>query len=203
MARNLTFGQIRAGLQSYTGESSDFMLNENISTNFPRASKPASVLIPLVSKSDGIMVTFTRRASHLKYHAGQISFPGGKQEDGDVDSLATALREAREEINLDPSQVEILGQCPCHETVTDFRITPYVGKVSPQFAPLAQIEEVAEIFDVALDFLMDMDNYRIESVMRDGRKYRYIGLNYHGYHIWGATARILYGLTNHLNEQCN
>ena len=202
MSLNLTFDKIRVGLQTYHGESSDFMLNENLSDIKPRAREPASVLIPLVRKSDGIMVIFTRRASHLKYHAGQISFPGGKTEQWDKDYLSTALREAKEEIDLDPTQVEILGQCPPHETVTGFRITPFVGKVDPEFNPSPQIEEVAEIFEVSLNFLMDISNYRIEEITREGKEYRYIGLNYHEYHIWGATARILHGFASHFNEQC-
>ncbi len=202
MSLHLTFDQISYGLETYRGGSSDYMLNEGLLEHIPRAKRPASVLIPLVSRPEGVMVIFTRRTSHLKYHAGQISFPGGKAEHWDRDELGTALREAKEEIGLDPAQVEVLGVCPPHETVTGFRITPFVGKVDPLFDAMAQIEEVAEIFEVSLDFLMDLTNYRIESIMRDGKKYRYIGLNYHDYHIWGATARILNGLARHLNERC-
>ena len=199
MAYNLTFGQIGSGLQTYQGESSDFILNEYLSDYRHIAKKPASVLIPLIKKSEGIKVLFTRRSSHLKYHAGQISFPGGKAEEGDRNALATALREAKEEINLDSSKVKILGQCPAHETVTGFRITPFVGKITPPFKPSPQIEEVAEIFEVSLGFLMDLENYKTETLLREGKKYRYLGMNYNGYHIWGATARILYGLASHLN----
>lgn len=199
MLYDLTFDQIGSGLQTYEGESSDFILNEYLSDFRHIAKKPASVLIPLVRRPAGINVLFTRRSSHLKYHAGQISFPGGKTEKGDRNNLETALREAKEEINLDASNVAILGQCPAHETVTGFRITPFVGRIISQFTPSPQIEEVAEIFEVSLNFLMDLDNYQTETLLRDGKKYRYLGMNYKGYHIWGATARILYGLANHLN----
>ena len=199
MSYNLTFNQIASGLRTYQVESSDYILNEEFAASRPKARKPASVLIPLINKPEGIKVIFTRRASHLKYHAGQISFPGGKTDKGDRNSLETALREAKEEINLAASKVEILGKCPAYETVTGFRITPFVGKITSPFKPAPQIEEVAEIFEVSLDFLLELGNYRTETLMREGRKYRYLGMNYHGYHIWGATARILFGLASHLN----
>ncbi len=200
MSCNLTFEQIGLGLQSYQGESSDFILNEYLPDYRHIAKKPASVLIPLIKKPKGINVIFTRRSSHLKYHAGQISFPGGKAEEGDRNALATALREAKEEINLNSSKVKILGQCPAYETVTGFRITPFVGKITPPFKPSPQIAEVAEIFEVSFNFLMDLENYKIKTLLREGKKYRYLGMNYNGYHIWGATARILFGLANHLNS---
>ncbi len=198
----LTFECIREALLTYREKSSDFQLNEHLRKHDIRPKRPAGVLIPLIHRPNGINVILTQRSQHLKYHAGQVAFPGGKFEKKDKNLMSTALREAREEVGLDPSVVSIIGRCPDHETGTGFRMTPYVGKITQSFSPVPQVEEVAAIFEVPLELLMQTKNYQIFSTQRNNLDYRYYGLNYLTYHIWGATAKILHGFANHLEATC-
>lgn len=154
----------------------------------------AAVLTPLVVRESGLTVLFTQRTAHLRDHAGQVSFPGGRIEACDGDAIAAALRESREEIGLDPGQVEILGLLPEHFTVTGFRITPVVGLVFPPLDLKLDDFEVAEVFEVPLEFLLDGANYRRESVATAGRKRNFWVVPWREYFIWGATAAILVSL---------
>src|SRR5204863_984877 len=124
-----------------------------------QALRPAAVLIPIVDRRQenpaGLSVLFTRRASHLRDHSGQVSFPGGRVAAADASPEATALREAFEEIGLAPARVELLGRLPEYHTRTGFRITPVVGLLLPPFELRADANEVEEIFEVPLDFLLD------------------------------------------------
>ena len=171
--------------------SSDFDLNPEARPRVPRRLRPASVLVPLVPRGAGLNVILTRRAVRLKHHPGQIAFPGGKQDPGDADARAAALREAREEIGLGGADVEILGPFDRHETVTDFNVTPFVGLVSPRFRPVVDRSEVEEVFEVPLAFVLDPANYQIHGRRWQGGWRRYYVVPYGPYYIWGATARIL------------
>jgi 8-oxo-dGTP pyrophosphatase MutT (NUDIX family) len=152
----------------------------------------------VVDRPRGLSVLFTRRTDHLHAHAGQISFPGGGAEEGDGSPEATALRETREEIGLDPAHVQLLGRLPEYRTVTGYRVMPVVGLVSPPFDLTPDDFEVAEVFEVPLAFLLDPANHRRETMKREGRTRHYYAMPYGHYYIWGATAGMLMNLYAHL-----
>jgi 8-oxo-dGTP pyrophosphatase MutT (NUDIX family) len=156
--------------------------------------RPAAVLVGLVEGSDGPALLLTRRTEHLRDHAGQICFPGGRIEAADAGPTAAALREAEEEIGLDPGRVGVLGELPTYQTITGFRIHPVVGWVSPPFTPRPDPYEVAEVFEVPLHFVLDPENHRRQSYRRGSLTRGYYVLPYHGRFIWGATAGILVNL---------
>jgi len=157
----------------------------------PEKLRPASVLVPVIDRPGGFTVLFTRRTSHLHDHAGQISFPGGRVEPGDSTPAHTALRETEEEIGLSPSRVEILGALHEYVTVTGYRVTPVVGLVRPPFSLTPDEFEVAEIFEVPLEFFLDPANHQRNSVLYEGRQRIYYAMPYREYYIWGATAGMM------------
>ncbi|MEW6341747.1 MAG: CoA pyrophosphatase [Pseudomonadota bacterium] len=157
----------------------------------------AAVLVPLVVRNGGLTVLLTQRADHLNDHAGQVSFPGGRHEPSDANATATALREAQEEVGLDPARVEVLGCLPDYLTGTGFRVTPVVGLVHPPFTLEADSLEVAEVFEVPLGFLMDPSHHEVRVFRWDGGERRFFAMPYPRgdmaghYFIWGATAGML------------
>ncbi|MBI1905112.1 MAG: CoA pyrophosphatase [Rhodocyclales bacterium] len=155
---------------------------------------PAAVLVPLVVHPHGLNVLLTRRTDHLHHHPGQISFPGGRVEAGDTSRVVTALRETEEEIGLVPEQVELLGHLPDYLTGTGFCVTPVIGLVHPPLELQLDTFEVAEVFEVPLDFLMNPDNHKVHSMEYQGRMREYHAMPYGDYYIWGATAGILVSL---------
>jgi 8-oxo-dGTP pyrophosphatase MutT (NUDIX family) len=155
----------------------------------------AAVLIGLVERAGGPFVLLTQRTTHLRDHAGQISFPGGRVEPGDASIAATALREAQEEIGLDPSKVEILGELASYDTVTGFRIHPVVGWLTPPFELRPDPYEVDEVFELPLDFVIDPVNHRRQSLRRGPLTRTYYVLPFEDRFIWGATAGILVNLS--------
>src|SRR5882762_4193153 len=159
-----------------------------------REIRPAAVLVPVVNQESGLTVLFTRRASHLNDHAGQISFPGGRAEPGDAGAAETAMRETREEIGLAAERVEVLGHLPQYVTVTGYRVTPVVGLVTPPLDLKPDDFEVAEVFEAPLAFLLDTANHQRNHVLFDGRERYYYAIPYRGYYIWGATAGMLMNL---------
>jgi len=179
--------------------SSDFDLNPGVPWGQSTAAlRPAAVLVPLIERPQGLAVILTKRASHLKHHPGQIAFPGGKADAGDADCTATALREANEEIGLAPDNVAVLGTLPFHHTVTDFKVTPVVGRVLAPFTPTPEAGEVSEVFEVPLAHLSDPANFIVEGRFWGGSKRYYYTIPYGPYYIWGATARILRGFAERL-----
>jgi len=168
-----------------------------------RAPAPASVLVPLVERDDGLNLLLTRRTEHLRDHAGQISFPGGRVEPGDADTVEAALREAEEEVGLPRSHVEVIGRLPDYTTITAFVVTPVVALVRPGFALALDPFEVAEAFEVPLAFLMDPANHRRHEFEFAGAPRRFLSMPWSGidaegrtreYFIWGATAAMLRNL---------
>ena len=156
-----------------------------------RDLKPAGVLIPIIERGGACTVLFTRRSPELRYHPGQVSFPGGRMEPGDADILATALREAHEEVGIDPTGVEIAGFLPPLPTVSGYAVTPIIGLVPPDAPIVPDPTEVERVFEVPLDFLVAPGNRR--SSWRDvhGERVSVTEYRYAGERIWGATASIL------------
>ena len=160
---------------------------------------PAAVLVPIVDRRGDPTVLLTRRTEHLKDHAGQISFPGGRVDPGDADAEAAALREASEEVGLDASAVRLVGRLDTYVTRTGFEVTPVVGLVSPPFALRLDDFEVAEAFEVPLAFILDHGSRRTHSRVYDGRQRFFYAYPYGDHFIWGATAGMLSNLAEVLN----
>lgn len=180
--------------------SSDFDLNPGIVLANDRVLRSAAVLIAVSTFNGRPELILTKRASSLKHHPGQIAFPGGKQDKEDSDLAQTALREAREEISLPPEYVKILGELPDHETVTGFCVTPIVGHVEHEFDGVPETGEVEEVFAVPLDHVLNPRNYQIQYRYWRGVKRKYYAIPYGPYYIWGATARILRGLADRVDQ---
>ena len=165
--------------------------------------KSAAVLIALVNNSDdmnssGLQVLLTKRASHLKHHPSQISFPGGKVEPTDKNLTHTALREAQEEIGLSPEAVTIIGQLPNYEVISGYQVTPIVAIIdSPQYYQ-KDANEVDEIFQVPLEHFLQSENHRSIISYRNGDHHNVHFFPYKHYNIWGATAAMLKDLVDHI-----
>ncbi|MEO1281849.1 MAG: CoA pyrophosphatase [Pseudomonadota bacterium] len=161
------------------------------------APKPAAVLVGILD-NDALDVYFTQRTSVLPTHAGQISFPGGKIDFDDPGPTEAALREAQEEIGLTSRHVEPLGFLETYRTGTGYSIQPLVALIDPEFVPEPNPSEVAELFTVPLDYLMDENRMDIHDRVIDGRDRRFYAVNYNDRFIWGATAGILRNMRERL-----
>ena len=153
--------------------------------------KPAGVLVPIMERPDGLAVLLTQRASHLKHHAAQASFPGGRMEDHDEDVLATALRETHEEVGIHPQFVDVIGYLRAMPTITGFAVTPVVALVSDKAELVIDRTEVDYAFEVPLDFLLDEGNDTLAERKWEGRNFRLREFHYNGERVWGATAYML------------
>ncbi|KRS11242.1 hypothetical protein XM53_16780 [Roseovarius atlanticus] len=182
---------LRDALQGDMAPSSDYDLNPDVVLPEGRKLRPAGVLVPIEVTEAGARLWLTKRSSALQHHPGQVAFPGGKQEEGDADIVAAALREAHEEIGLSPDKVEVLGTLPPHETVTSFYVTPVIGVISGPFEPVPEAGEVEEVFSVPLEHVMELGRFRVESRRWRGTRRHYFAVPYGPYYIWGATARML------------
>jgi 8-oxo-dGTP pyrophosphatase MutT (NUDIX family) len=155
---------------------------------------PAAVLVPVIVRETGLTMLLTQRTAHLRDHAGQVSFPGGRCEDSDASPEDTALREAEEEVGIAASQVEILGRLSEYRTGTGFVITPVVALVTPPLNLKLDDFEVAEVFEPPLEFLLDRANHQRQSIEVRGTRHEYWAMPWQGYFIWGATAGMLVAL---------
>lgn len=162
-----------------------------------RAPVHASVLIGLVQR-ERLHVLLTLRPTHMSSHSGQIAFPGGKADAQDRDAVATALREAQEEVGLAPEYVDVIGTLPIYTTGSAFIVTPVVALLRPGFELQANADEVADIFEVPLDYLMNPSNHRHHVVEWAGEQRSWLSMPYYDgsteRFIWGATAGILRNL---------
>jgi 8-oxo-dGTP pyrophosphatase MutT (NUDIX family) len=154
----------------------------------------AAVLVPLLLKEDGLSVLLTQRTNHLRDHAGQISFPGGRMDPGDVGPNDTALRESEEEIGLERKRVEIIGHMPQYLTVSGYSVTPVVALVQAQAEYVLDEFEVADVFEVPLQFLMDPVNHQVRMWQSEQGSRRFYAMPYENRFIWGATAGMLRNL---------
>ena len=157
----------------------------------PQLLKPAAVLIPIVQHVDGATVLLTHRTETLSSHAGQIAFPGGRTDAADAFSPLTALREAQEEIGLEPRKVHLLGKMHPYATGSGYDITPVVGLVKPPLKLFANPDEVNAIFEVPLTFLMTGSNYQKLELEWKGAMRQTYAIPYQEHYIWGVTAGIL------------
>ncbi|MBI3710181.1 MAG: CoA pyrophosphatase [Proteobacteria bacterium] len=170
----------------------DHDLNPGLQPRLPLI--PAAVLVPIVARAAGPTILLTRRTEHLADHPGQISFPGGRLDPGDADAVAAALRETAEEVGLARERVEIIGRLDTYQTRTGYEVTPIVGVVLPPFTLALDPHEVAEAFEVPLDFVLDKANHERGSRMYQGVERQFWVLPYRDYYIWGATAGMLVNL---------
>ncbi|MEN8658970.1 CoA pyrophosphatase [Marivita sp.] len=190
--------RLEAALNQSSAASSDFDLNPDVVLPAGRKLRPAGVLVPVMKGSFGAEVLLTKRSSRLKHHPGQIAFPGGKQDDGDADVIAAALREAEEEVGLPRTHVEVLGTLPTHETVTGFLVTPVVGWIETDFDVVPEPGEVAEVFRVPLAHVTGSECFTVQSRRWRGTRRHFYTVPFGPYYIWGATARILRGLAERM-----
>ncbi|MCK9381579.1 MAG: CoA pyrophosphatase [Sulfuritalea sp.] len=160
----------------------------------------AAVLVPVIVRETGATMLLTQRTAHLRDHAGQVSFPGGRAEASDASPEATALREAEEEVGLLASQIEILGRLPEYRTGTGFVITPIVALVTPPLNLKLDDFEVAEVFEPPLEFLLDSANHQRHTIEVRGAMHEYWAMPWQGYYIWGATAGMLVTLHRFLHS---
>jgi len=199
-ASQLTADAIRARLRDSREWPAEIAGDAGYGAAAPTA---AAVLVPLVQRASGLQVLLTQRTDHLRDHAGQISFPGGRSEAADKDAADTALREAEEEVGLPRSKVEIIGTLAPYHTITRFVVTPVVALVTPPFELKLDPFEVAEAFEVPLAFLMTPAHHRRHQLELDGRRRQFLSMPWDApleggagrhYFIWGATAAMLRNL---------
>ncbi|RJF87882.1 CoA pyrophosphatase [Oleomonas cavernae] len=178
----------------------DFDLNPGMRQFVPagRSLRRAAVLVPIIDRPEGLSVLLTRRTEHLSSHAGQISFPGGRIDPEDAGPVEAALREAQEEIGLDPGFVTIAGFLDGYETGTGYHVTPVVGFLRPGFALTPNPDEVAAAFEVPLEFLMNPKNRERHSRDYNGATRYFYAMPFGEHYIWGATAGMIVNLAMRL-----
>ena len=182
---------------------SDYDLNPGMREEAPppETLTPAAVLVPIVGHAGEPTILLTKRTDHLRDHAGQVSFPGGRVEMADDGPNDTALRETDEEIGLRRDYVEIVGRLADYETRTGFSVTPIVGYVYPGFDLKLDRFEVAEAFEIPLEFVLDPRNHQKHSRIWKGTERHYYAMEYDDYLVWGATAGMLVNLYHRMTER--
>ena len=166
----------------------------------PAEFSRAAVLVPIIDRPEGLTVLLTQRASHLKNHPGQISFPGGRMETGDASPWETALRETEEEIGLAREHVALAGYLRDHFVITGYLVTPVVAFVRPAFELRLDRTEVDDVFEVPLDFVLDAANHVARERQFGGHTFQAYDIPYQDRNIWGATAGMLVTLHRVLQE---
>jgi 8-oxo-dGTP pyrophosphatase MutT (NUDIX family) len=176
--------------------------DHDLNPDFKFPGKPpyrkAAVLVGLIDRGDDYGVLLTLRPETMKQHAGQVAFPGGRIDPGDASPLAAALREAHEEVGLQPAQVEVLGQGDPYLTSTGFIVSPFVGLAPASFVPVPEPHEVAAVFETPLSFLMSPENHQRHEREYAGVLRAYYAMPHNGRYIWGATAGMIKSLYDRL-----
>ena len=162
----------------------------------PNSGTPAAVLIAITDRAEpGVILTLRRE--HMRTHAGQVAFPGGRLDPGE-DAVAAALREAHEELGLEPSAAEVIGEIETYRTVTDYLVTPVIAVVPPDLPLYPHEHEVADWFEAPLEYLLDPANQQRRSALFRGRERHYYEIDWNGRRIWGATAAMIVNLSRRL-----
>jgi 8-oxo-dGTP pyrophosphatase MutT (NUDIX family) len=175
----------------------DYDLNPDWSAPVATDYRRAAVLVGLMERDDDYHVLLTLRPDTMPNHAGQVAFPGGRLEAGET-ALGAALREANEEVGVDPSTVRVLGQGDTYLTGTGFAIAPFVGLLPPDFVAIPHEREVADVFETPLSFLMDVANHHRHEKEYKGALRAYYAMPHNGRYIWGATAGMIKSLHDRL-----
>jgi 8-oxo-dGTP pyrophosphatase MutT (NUDIX family) len=178
----------------------DTVRTRSLQKHFPAEPVPAAVLVPLIDRPEGLSVLLTHRATHLARHSGQISFPGGRMEPTDPDVASAALREAHEEIGLDPARVQVFGYLPDHIIISGFRVTPVLSLVSPPFTLELNPAEVAGVLEVPLSHVFDARNHQARLRRVGDEELMLYDIPWEGQTIWGATAGMLLTLMRMLEQ---
>jgi 8-oxo-dGTP pyrophosphatase MutT (NUDIX family) len=182
--------RLRAALAA--GSSADLLPGDMIEHD-PFSGTPAAVLVAVTDRPQpGVILTVRRE--HLRTHAGQIAFPGGRIDPGE-DAIAAALREAHEEILLDPAAAEVIGAIDTYRTVTNYRVTPVLAVIPPDLPLEPHEHEVADWFEAPLAFVLDPANQQRRSALFQGRERHYYEIDWNGRRIWGATAAMIVNLS--------
>ena len=177
------------------GSGAELLLGDMIEHD-PSEGMAAAVLIAITDRSEpGVILTVRRE--HMRTHAGQVAFPGGRIDPGE-DAVAAALREAQEEILLDPAAVDVIGQIEPYRTVTNYRVTPVLGAIPPDLPLEPHEHEVSDWFEAPLAFLLDPANQQRRSALFQGRERHYYEIDWNGRRIWGATAAMIVNLSRRL-----
>jgi 8-oxo-dGTP pyrophosphatase MutT (NUDIX family) len=193
----LDLPELRRRLVRPEAASAEITGDQGVSRDGSRLT-PASVLVPIVIREAEFTVLFTRRTAHLRAHSGQISFPGGRSEPSDATPEATALRETAEEIGLVPERVDVLARLTEYHTGTGYRVTPVVGVIRPPLELRPDRNEVDEVFEVPLSFLLDPAHHLRHSRVLRGETRWFYAIPFRDYYIWGATAGMIVNLYRRL-----
>ncbi|MCT8971923.1 CoA pyrophosphatase [Microbaculum marinisediminis] len=190
-------GDLNADLPPDVGDH-DLNAGQPMTSFHDGPPRRAAVLVPVIGHESGATVLLTRRTEHLAAHAGQVAFPGGKIEGTDATPLAAALRETEEEIGIPAEKIDPLGYLDLYQTGTGFRIVPVVATVAPGYRLRIDENEVADVFEVPLAFLMTPDNHKRDSRVFKGLERHFYAMPYRDNYIWGATAGIIRNLYNRI-----
>lgn len=173
---------------------------KRLQPHFPKNPVPAAVLVPFVDRPEGLTILLTQRASQMAKHAAQISFPGGRLDATDADAASAALREAREEVGLDPTRVRVFGFLPDHLVISGYRVTPVLSLVSPPFSVELNPAEVELVFEVPAAHVFDRRNHKAKMRRVGNEDMLLLDIPWEGHNIWGATAGMLLTLVRMVEE---
>lgn len=187
--------RLRTSLTATSGAPVPFV--NDMRRAVPEPGTPAAVLIAITDRPEPGLI-LTQRPDTMRHHAGQVAFPGGRVDPGDVDAVAAALREAEEEVALPPAAVTVIGTLAPYRTITGYDIVPVLGLIAPDLLLVPHDREVAAVFEVPLSFVLDSANHGTQTVMFEGAERTYIEIMWGERRIWGATAAMLANLSARL-----